>query len=111
MFGDIGEGVIDETGVCYVFLDPVFAETISTLNYQVFLQKYGRGDCFVCERKPDYFVVQGEPGLAFGWELKAKQKDFSQLRLERERLDPDETINYGEEGIKYYISLEEGRIA
>jgi hypothetical protein len=111
MFGDVGEGVIDETGFCYVFLDPVFAETISTLNYQVFLQKYGRGDCFVCERKPDYFVVQGEPGLAFGWELKAKQKDFSQLRLEREQLELDEDINYGEEGIKYYISLEEGRIA
>ena len=111
MFGDVGEGVIDETGFCYVFLDPVFAETISTLNYQVFLQKYGRGDCFVCERKPDYFVVQGEPGLAFGWELKAKQKDFSQLRLEREQLELDEEINYGEEGIKYYISLEEGRIA
>lgn len=110
-FGDIGEGVIDESGFCYVFLDPVFAETITTNQYQVFLQRYGQGDCYVAERKPDYFVVQGEPGLAFGWELKAKQKDFSQLRLEREQLELDEAINYGEEGIKYYISLEEGRIA
>ena len=111
MFGDVGEGVIDETGLCYVFLDPVFAETISNTQYQVFLQKYGQGECFVLERKPDYFVVQGEPGLSFGWELKAKQKDFDQLRLEREQEELEETVDYGEQGSNYYINLEEGRIA
>ena len=111
MFGDIGEGVIDESGYCYVFLDPVFAETISTNQYQVFLQRYGQGDCFVFERKPSYFVVQGEPGLAFGWELKSKQKDFDQLRLDREERGVDFGINYGEQGNSYYINLEEGRIS
>ena len=111
MFGDIGEGVIDETGFCYVFIDPVFAETISTHQYQVFLQKYGQGDCYVLERHPDYFIVSGEPGLSFGWELKAKQKDFDQLRLEREREEPETGINYGEEGNSFFINLEEGRIA
>ena len=111
MFGDVGEGVIDESGLCYVFLDPVFAETISTNQYQVFLQKYGQGDCFVLERKPDYFVVQGEPGLAFGWELKAKQKDFDQMRLEKPQEELKKGINYGEQGSSYYINLEEGRIS
>ena len=111
MFGDIGEGVIDESGYCYVFLDPVFAETISTDQYQVFLQRYGQGDCFVLERKPSYFVVQGEPGLAFGWELKSKQKDFDQLRLDREEHGVDFGINYGEQGNAYFINLEEGRTA
>lgn len=111
MFGDVGEGVIDETGLCYVFIDPVFAETITTNQYQVFLQRYGQGDCFVLERKSDCFVVSGEPGLAFGWELKAKQKDFDQLRLEREQNDPEQTVNYGEIGNSFYINLQEGRIA
>lgn len=112
VFGDIGEGVIDETGTCYVFLDPVFAETITTEQYQVFLQRYGAGDCFVLDRKPGYFVVSGEPGLAFGWELKAKQKGYDQLRLEREETPLDvEIIDYGEEAAQYIIELEEGRIA
>lgn len=111
LFGDVGEGVIDETGLCYVFLDPVFAETITTNQYQVFLQRYGQGDCFVSERKPDYFVVHGEPGLSFGWELKAKQKDFDQLRLEREQEEPEHGRDYGSEGTAFYINLQEGRIA
>lgn len=111
MFGDVGEGVIDESGLCYVFLEPVFAETITNTQYQVFLQKYGQGECFILERKPDYFVVQGEPGLSFGWELKAKQRDFDQLRLEREEEPLERGIDYGEQGSSFYINLEEGRIA
>ena len=110
LFGDVGEGVIDETGYCYVFLDPIFAETISTNQYQVFLQKYGNGDCWVSERKSGYFVVQGTAGMKFGWELKAKQKDFDQLRLEKdeEEFYPVGT-DYGKEAEKYLKELEEGR--
>lgn len=111
MFGDVGEGVIDETGTCYVFLDPVFAETISTLQYQVFLQRYGQGDCYVSERHPDYFIVKGEPGLSFGWELKAKQRDYDQLRLDLEEPDPEPKIDYGAKGQSFYEQLNEGRTA
>ena len=112
LFGDVGEAVLDETGLCYVFLDPVFAETITTNQYQVFLQRYGQGDCYVIERKPDYFVVQGEPGLSFGWELKAKQKDFDQLRLERDFEETaDNGIDYGNEAADFYFDLQEGRIS
>lgn len=111
LFGDVGEAVLDESGLCYVFLDPVFAETITTNQYQVFLQRYGQGDCFIAERKPDFFVVHGEPGLAFGWELKAKQKDFDQLRLEKEPIEAEEQTDYGNIGNTYYINLQEGRIA
>lgn len=111
MFGDIGEGVIDETGFCYIFLDPVFAETISTDQYQVFLQKYGRGECWIAERHSCYFVVEGDPGLSFGWELKAKQKGFDQRRLDPDVSYDVDRENYGEEGNTYYIDLMEGRIA
>ena len=108
LFGDIGEGVIDQEGYCYIFLDPIFAETISNSEYyQVFLQRYGPGDCYVLERKPGYFVVAGEPGLKFGWELKAKQKDFDQLRLEIS--DPEimikNEIPYDEISADYYLSI------
>ena len=111
-FGDVGEGVISEDGLCYVTLDAVFAQTISTAQYQVFLQKYGDGDCWVKERKGAYYVVQGTPGLSFGWEIKAKQADFDQLRLERndEKFKaPDHT--YGEDAANYIDTLKKGRIS
>ena len=83
MFGDVGEGTIDKTGKCYVWLDDVFAETIDTdVQYQVFLQAYGEGNVYVNERSPSYFVVCGTPGLAFGWEIKAVQKGYDTVRLE-----------------------------
>lgn len=83
MFGDIGEGKIDESGICYVFIDDVFSETIDTdISYQVFIQKYGNGDCYITERTSSYFVVKGTPNLSFGWEIKAMQFDAQGLRLD-----------------------------
>lgn len=112
IFGDIGEAVLDDTGLCYVFLDAVFAETISTSQYQVFLQKYGDGDCFVSERHAGYFVVQGTPGLSFGWEMKAKQAGYDQLRLERDEKPPEPEIpDYGGDAANYYTELMKEREA
>lgn len=97
LFGDVGEGTIGDDGNCYVWIDSIFAETVTLDQYQVFLQKYGDGDCFVKERKSSYFVVSGTPGMTFGWELKAKQSDFDQRRLEKFTKDKVNlsTDNYG----------------
>lgn len=83
MFGDVGEGIIAEDGKCYIWLDSVFAQTINSNSYQVFLQKYGQGECYIIERKANYFVVGGTPELAFGWELKAKQSNYEMNRLDK----------------------------
>ncbi len=86
MFGDIGEGILDETGKCFVFIDDVFGETIDKdCRYQLFLQSYGKGDCHVAERTSSYFVVEGTPGMSFGWEIKAIQKEYDTMRLELSR--------------------------
>ena len=83
LFGDIGEAKLDEEGICYIDLDDIFTETIAEqVEYQVFLQKEGEGDCWIAEKKPRYFVVQGTPGLKVAWELKAKQRDYETYRLE-----------------------------
>ena len=88
MFGDVGSARIGADGYCYVMLDDVFSETVRTdYAYQVFLQKCGDGDCWVCEKHQGYFVVRGTPSLAFDWEIKAKQTDFADLRLEDKTLD------------------------
>lgn len=82
MFGDIGEGIIDEDGEAVIAIDDIFNETISTkIEYQVFLQKEGPGDCWVDSKQSAYFVVKGTPGLKFAWELKAKQIDYTEERL------------------------------
>jgi phage minor structural protein len=112
LFGDVGEGKIAEDGACYVWLDPVFAQTIATDQYQVFLQKYGEGDCYIAERKAGYFIVKGTPGLSFGWELKAKQADFDQKRLDKfEQPREEEGTDYGAEAAQYITELNKGRLS
>ena len=112
IFGDIGEGVIGDDGRCYIWLDPVFAQTISTDQYQVFLQRYDDGNCYVSERKGSYFIVTGTPGMAFGWEIKAKQKDYDQRRLDRD--DEPFTVptqTYGADAAKYIDDIKKERIS
>lgn len=84
LFGDIGEAVIDSDGFAYVDIDDIFSETVAgRVEYQVFLQKEGEGDCWIAEKDPRWFVIQGTPNLKVAWELKAKQKDYEMIRLEQ----------------------------
>ena len=84
LFGDIGEARLDEEGICYVDIDDIFTETIAEqVEYQVFLQKEGEGDCWIAEKTPRYFIIQGTPNLKVAWELKAKQRDYQNIRLEQ----------------------------
>lgn len=93
MFGDLGQGTIAEDGYCYIQIDPIFSKTIQTDGYLVFLQKCGDGDCYVYEKKPSYFIVKGTPKLTFDWEIKAKQFDCEQRRLDVSTSIPKEPIN------------------
>lgn len=96
LFGDIGETRIDSDGLAYVEIDDIFSETIAEkVEYQVFLQKEGEGDCWIAEKNPRYFVIQGTPNLKVSWELKAKQRDYELTRLERDvsKLDTYEHVN------------------
>ena len=106
MFGDIGEGQIANDGKCYVWLDPTFAQTISDTQYQVFLQKYGQGECWVSERKPNYFVVEGTQGLSFGWEIKAKQFGYEMNRLDRKDDWNISNTDYGELAERYINNIQ-----
>lgn len=91
-FGDIGEGIISDDGACYVPVEAIFRETISATQYQVFLQPYGDGACYVEEKAAWGFIVRGTPGLSFGWEIKAKQSGFENLRLDTP-INSVETVN------------------
>lgn len=107
VFGDLGEAEVDDIGICYIFLDDVFAETINSgIEYQVFLQKEGQGEVWVHEKEKEYFVVKGTPGLKFSWEIKARQKDFEMDRLENsENEDLEiETIDYLRQGQNIFMN-------
>lgn len=108
-FGDIGEATLDNGGVCYIFLDDIFRETINTeCHYQVFLQKYGDGDLYVSEKNVDHFVVKGTVGLSFGWEIKARQLGYESDRLEKFNHEKEEPqINYETEADNYIKNLYE----
>lgn len=108
MFGDIGEAVLDSDGLCYVDIDDIFSETISdTIEYQVFLQKEGQGDCWIAEKHPRYFVIEGTPNLKVAWELKAKQLGYELLRLEDDDIDLDEYENINDDILNDYINEQE----
>lgn len=105
-FGDIGEGITDNDGICYIFLDDIFAETIDTnCEYQVFLQAYGEGTVYVNERNSSYFIAKGTPNMRFAWELKAVQRDYEMYRLEESTEQAEETTDYAEESYDYLASL------
>lgn len=92
MFGDVGSAQTDETGKCIIFVDEKFAQTIDTeYLYDVFLTKYGLGDCYVSERTPAYFTVEGTKNLKFAWEIKTIQRDYENLRLEEYTHEKDDT--------------------
>ena len=109
LFGDIGEATLDEEGLCYVDLDDIFSETIAErVEYQVFLQAEGEGSCYIAEKTPRYFVIKGTPNLRVAWELKAKQRDYQNIRLEQADMELDEyETNTEEYTFENYINEQE----
>lgn len=108
LFGDIGSGKTDETGISYVYFDPVFSETISSdMEYYVFLQKEGQGDLWVEEKTEEYFSVKGTPKLQFSWEVKVRQKEYEYNRLDvLDKSRDDAEIDYASDADAYLNDYE-----
>ncbi|PEH09784.1 hypothetical protein CP353_06680 [Lactobacillus sp. UMNPBX2] len=82
-FGDIGESQTDKQGVKIINLDPLFLETVNTsVPYQVFLSSYDDAKVWVFARNDNMFIVKSDkPNVKFAWEIKAKRKDYENVRL------------------------------
>lgn len=97
MFGDIGCGQLDEYGKLYIWIDPIFMESIENqYQYKIFLTKYGIGELYVDidNSTKEYFLVRGEPNLKFSWEIKSIQKDMLNKRFEQYDFN---NVNMGDE--------------
>lgn len=126
-FSDYGTAALDETGVFYIVIDPIFAETVNDAYLPtVFLTKYGEGDIWVEHVAHDIVTVRGTPGLAFAWETRYAQANADVMRLCVKDFDYQDmstvrdfegeaavayehskgNINYAEMGYEYYNEFE-----
>lgn len=81
-FGDLGEAIIGEDGICKIEIDKIFRECVNTsIPYHVFTQTYN-GKIDSIERFENEFVVYGQPNTNFSWEIKAKRLGDEKDRLE-----------------------------
>ena len=113
LFGDVGSGIISEDGFCYIQIDPIFHQTIFDNNYQVFLQKCSEGDCYIFKKTGNYFIVKGTPFLKFDWEIKCRQINFENARLDDNNLTKIKSrneIKYDIESANYLNELKKERM-
>lgn len=81
-FSDYGMAKLDETGVCWISIDPVFAETINqSCVPTVFLTKYGEGDIWVYTVDANFITVKGTPGISFSWQIMSQQANCFRERM------------------------------
>ena len=84
-FCDMGIGQIDEGGLCIIYIDTVFAETVELGTQKIIqLTKYGMGDLWIESEDKYYFTVRGTKGLKFSWQLCLTQKGYAGVRLQED---------------------------
>ena len=89
-FADLGFGKINSDGECLVYIDDIFQECVNTdIEYHVFTQSYN-GAIKTIERYKTYFIVKGDPGTNFSWELKAKRIGYENNRLDTQSIVDNE---------------------
>lgn len=82
IFCDRGRGEFDENGICQIFLDPIFLETVNTKSgdYWVQLTSFVDANAELVGLYSDYFIVKGTPYKQFMWEVSAERLGYERLR-------------------------------
>lgn len=84
-FGDIAKANTGTSKRVKIMIDPLFLETINTeIDYHVFVSSYSNGYAWVSEMTQEYFVIESNvPNLSVSYELKAKRKQYENVRLDK----------------------------
>lgn len=86
-FADYGEAVTGEDGTVRVDIDPIFAETIVTSRYMVFLTPTELTTSAVIHEDVDHFIIKTEkPNVLVRWNLVSRRLDYQHIRLEKDVL-------------------------
>ncbi|KRU29368.1 prophage endopeptidase tail [Clostridium sporogenes] len=87
-FGDLGSGTVGEDGTCYVEIRDIVTQLVNTdIPYHVTYTEIvpediteeemrERDTLRLVRMESTYFVMKGEPGAKFTWELKAKRREY-----------------------------------
>ena len=82
MFFDAGSGEIDETGVCYIEINPVYGATTSaTVVRRWYVTPTSDGALWV-EKTAWGAIVHGEPGMTFDWMVGSIQRGYEGIYAE-----------------------------
>lgn len=87
LFGDAGSGIFDFKGEFSARLDENFRKTIEG-EYSIFAYGYA-GVVMVKEKDEFGFILTGHPGSRVDYEIKAKQKGYTDVRMKEFRGDDD----------------------
>ena len=81
-FTDRGHGVVGNDGLCYIYLDDIFIETVTTNNcdYYIQLTGYTGSNAEIYDKQPGYFIVSGTAGKQFDWQVTCDRKGYERLR-------------------------------
>ena len=108
MFGDIGSAIIGDDGSVLIEIDPIFSRMCISEKgeYYVFLQNEGSGESYISEKNWTYFIISGTPGLRVAWELKGRQYDLPDYRLDEHRTDEYHDIDYERDALDEYYDVD-----
>lgn len=82
MFFDAGSGVVDETGVCYIEINPIYEETASaTVERRWYVTPTSDGALWV-DKQPWGAIVHGAPGMTFDWMVGSIQRGYEGIYAE-----------------------------
>ena len=82
MFFDAGSGVVDETGVCYIEINPIYGETTSaTVERRWYVTPTSDGALWV-DKQPWGAIVHGAPGMTFDWMVGSIQRGYEGIYAE-----------------------------
>lgn len=87
-FGDLGSGTVGEDGIVYIEIEDMVTQIMNTdIPYHVTYTEIfpemmtdeeirHRSPLRLVKTTPTYFVMKGESGAKFTWELKAKRREY-----------------------------------
>ena len=98
MYADVGSGVCDERGLCYIYADPRYAESVSRNKYARWIVTSVGSSCNLWVEKTDSLnaVVHGKKNQKFDWIcFTAKNNgatDYAEISDSKEPLPTDESF-------------------
>ena len=114
-FGDLGRGFVGEDGIAYIEIEDMVTQIMNTdIPYHVTYTEIvpgmmtdeeirQRSPLRLVKTTPTYFILKGEPGAEFTWEIKAKRRGYENVRADSPHQDELTRV------INDYVEIDRGK--